>query len=101
GIRDKLVTGVQTCALPILEFSGVPGETHRRGQPFGEKGGSLEDPVAVLVLEPADLAAAGFLLELEVEIAAGRLRHVQAPAVVERSEERRVGKECRCRVVAG
>src|SRR5205823_11678648 len=29
GIRDKLVTGVQTCALPISNSSGEPKTTNR------------------------------------------------------------------------
>src|SRR5205823_11490874 len=29
GIRDKLVTGVQTCALPILVLGGAAGEVER------------------------------------------------------------------------
>src|SRR2546425_6599593 len=31
GIRDKLVTGVQTCALPISVNSILPGPTRSRG----------------------------------------------------------------------
>src|SRR2546425_7149888 len=76
GIRDKLVTGVQTCALPIY----VGGE---------------ED---VLVLE-LRIAA------LEDPDHVGRRRSLEHPLAHreadahtrERSEERRVGKECRSR----
>src|SRR3989441_7839531 len=82
GIRDKLVTGVQTCALPIF--------------------------VLVLVV----VAFAGFLLvrylgstartvekiQEERPIANARLLADQTTlAAVRRSEERRVGKECRSR----
>src|SRR5258708_29049248 len=73
GIRDDLVTGVQTCALPIsaayaleiplaamqeglTHFAGVPGRLQRRRGAFG--GAVIDDS---------------------------------------RSEERRVGKECRSR----
>src|SRR2546426_4951850 len=70
GIRDYKVTGVQTCALPI---SGA-GVRDRHGVVAVPGGGG-----------PGHAAAAG-----------GRV----AAAVVfgiERSEERRVGKECRSR----
>src|SRR5207247_8273455 len=65
GIRDPLVTGVQTCALPIYALRGdCRTERDARGQAI-------------------------------------RCRHgggVRRAVVVnrERSEERRVGKECRC-----
>src|SRR2546425_4328839 len=85
GIRDKLVTGVQTCALPISRKVSGRGcrvlvdvdaehlaELHLRVL-----------PVALRV------AAAAAVAEPHVEIAVG--------AEHERSEERRVGKECRSR----
>src|SRR5205823_9854243 len=65
GIRDKLVTGVQTCALPILP---VPDSA------------ALTDLAVVAV--PA-LVGQGLLTVLR--------------QTVTRSEERRVGKECRPR----
>src|SRR5438034_11380460 len=80
GIRDHCVTGVQTCALPILS-------NPRQNAPSLLSRGSGEDlfcDVAVHVRE-TEVAA----LELEGE------------ALVVRSEERRVGKECRSRWSAG
>src|SRR5438046_3969953 len=77
GIRDWSVTGVQTCALPIclrrLRDAGIlRGERARRFD--------VEARVAL-----------GGLDELSVrERLTGALEKV-------RSEERRVGKECRCR----
>src|SRR5206468_4710744 len=78
GIRVLIVTGVQTCALPIYEedptfhheYSGELGQTLIRG--LGER---------------------------HLEIVVGRLaRKFGVHAVIgKRSEERRVGKECRCR----
>src|SRR2546425_144264 len=62
GIRDKLVTGVQTCALPISVLFPVHPRTRDRIAELGRRRG------------------AGRGLEL-----------------LERSEERRVGKECRSR----
>ena len=69
-----------------VELSSVPGEPHGGREVLGEDGRGLEDPVAVLVLEPADPAAAGLLLELGVEVAARRFGDVEAAAVVERRE---------------
>src|SRR5258708_26866477 len=70
GIRDDLVTGVQTCALPIFY---VTAEVLRR--------------VSIL-LQPVMPAAMAKLLDLlGVPVGQRQLR----------SEERRVGKECRSR----
>src|SRR5689334_23701892 len=74
GIRDGTVTGVQTCALPIFGLRGPPvrtGRIHTRGlRPPGEREGSAGRLPA---------------LRLRADRAGGR------------SEERRVGKECRSR----
>src|SRR5687767_15689660 len=75
GIRDKLVTGVQTCALPIclLDRRGRIGESavpHGRAQPFATPRTALS------------------------RLHAERLRQDRRRS---RSEERRVGKECRSR----
>src|SRR3712207_6861600 len=74
GIRDIGVTGVQTCALPI--YLGAVARSARRdphpgGAPAGDAGGGREGDRT-----RADLR-----------------RATQPP----RSEERRVGKECRSR----
>src|SRR2546425_5248001 len=65
GIRDKLVTGVQTCALPI---SSTPGKTTNRKRHGSSAASSQARATA--------RSSAGY---------------------VPRSEERRVGKECRSR----
>src|SRR3712207_7470264 len=76
GIRDIGVTGVQTCALPILHR--LVGRPHRR-QRTGEE-------LRIRVLEDErDLEP---LLHIEPGVREERLP---------RSEERRVGKECRSR----
>src|SRR3989449_11256516 len=44
GIRDVAVTGVQTCALPILRARGRGGRGGRippRGAPFGARAGGV------------------------------------------------------------
>src|SRR3712207_7930326 len=67
GIRDIGVTGVQTCALPIS--SGAPSRTWlTKIVPFG----ATAMPV-------------------------GAVRPFQTRCTLPRSEERRVGKECRSR----
>src|SRR5205823_8256226 len=73
GIRDKLVTGVQTCALPIY---GVIHGCYNRS------GGGLR------VIDSATTNCKS----VEQPIDWG----VQGP-LGPRSEERRVGKECRAR----
>src|SRR5438105_12814563 len=79
GIRDPLVTGVQTCALPILY------------------------PLYVGAGKLAALLHLGFTTVFVVMEWLGRLALLGAIYaftscfVRERSEERRVGKECRSR----
>src|SRR2546423_3356310 len=84
GIRDKLVTGVQTCALPIL-----PHET------IGEKLGLMDFPRAAKLSGSRFVVLKGALARLERAIAHFMLDlHT---GEFGRSEERRVGKECRSR----
>src|SRR5205823_9984783 len=65
GIRDKLVTGVQTCALPISFF---------------------------------DTWTSHKIPNFPAHTAAFRALHYSLePSILNRSEERRVGKECRSR----
>src|SRR5687768_18594379 len=74
GIRDVAVTGVQTCALPISKVADAIAQIHA---------GRLLPPDAI-VMHPRRLSP--------------RERRHQRPAGgVQRSEERRVGKECRSR----
>src|SRR5690606_40060543 len=92
GIRDFHVTGVQTCALPILSRTALAA--------FRERINKL----AAQVLGPADL-----LPRVEVDLEVGLdqvderlVRELDAlapfgPGNPTRSEERRVGKECRLR----
>src|SRR3712207_6925128 len=78
GIRDIGVTGVQTCALPI---SGGCSPTSRATRPHGSAGRPSErgfNPFSLGRLTPA-------------------LNHFVVQGGRNRSEERRVGKECRSR----
>src|SRR5205823_8590694 len=95
--RDKLVTGVQTCALPISQGPSSAAGTcasdtrHCPSAPvpgaIREKLPGLQQTVLPSHTAPADLCArppAGWLQAL-----------LPTPAPICRSEERRVGKECR------
>src|SRR5689334_24666726 len=81
GIRDGTVTGVQTCALPISETSdrvvrSCPGyETHLPASPVAR----MSKFLAIVPAYNEAGAIAGTVDDLR------------------RSEERRVGKECRSR----
>src|SRR5207248_8079985 len=76
GIRDRTVTGVQTCALPICG-----------AEPLDSEGCDLDSSERDL----AEFPQSGLISALAaVPIQLGS-----------RSEERRVGKECRCRWGAG
>src|SRR5690606_39326347 len=84
GIRDFHVTGVQTCALPISAGTVVAMRLRA-----GEGAEQVVEHTAAPDLE-ADALVGGR------DLPAG----VLGDALVElvgRSEERRVGKECRCR----
>src|SRR5258708_31148510 len=82
GIRDDLVTGVQTCALPISARRLLGMVSRHRGSRAaadGPPGAALADPLVLALCcrhrGDRDIARLS--------------RH--------RSEERRVGKECRSR----
>src|SRR2546421_5742031 len=81
GIRDLIVTGVQTCALPIYK-------RHRNWDPEGDFAtaqrelGAIQDPNYDAVCFHAQQCAEKYLKAFLQE---------------NRSEERRVGKECRSR----
>src|SRR2546430_8675840 len=82
GIRDLTVTGVQTCALPILWAQSL--RTLCKNSCAGARAGAarpIKRVSGVLVAMSACLAPA----------------LTTAATHQERSEERRVGKECRSR----
>src|SRR2546429_5124589 len=83
GIRDVAVTGVQTCALPIFvaHVGGKPG-----------KAGVQVDPLAIPAGQPVDREGMPPVIGPRSHPAA---RGLQTGFL--RSEERRVGKECRSR----
>src|SRR5206468_7128573 len=79
GIRDLIVTGVQTCALPILTAP----------TPVPEK-----DPLAIGIgALGTGVGFGGASLTIVLLL----VRLLQRTEISRRSEERRVGKECRSR----
>src|SRR5260370_26301793 len=85
GIRDSSVTGVQTCALPISKAaSRSAGATNSAGLAFL--------PFAPQIRIEPELALALFVAPALLDAAFDT-----SPRALRRSEERRVGKECRSR----
>src|SRR5205823_7119873 len=94
GIRDKLVTGVQTCALPICQraLGAGPRRSSRRAT-------SSWRARSVWIMAAGRLNFGISLRALSLEQASKPSRRVLSLSPVHdndygRSEERRVGKEC-------
>src|SRR5205823_11862992 len=88
GIRDKLVTGVQTCALPIWIYSAAE---RRALAPW-------IDPGKARTQERRDQGTRrGFAPSARFRECKERSDAVKRLTYNERSEERRVGKECTSR----
>src|SRR5207248_7629096 len=94
GIRDRTVTGVQTCALPICEkgleqiLEGWQNLTAKAGSPDTET--DIYDLRTILEFGIPIVICYGFIpwpMRCGLGIGALLLAHT-------RSEERRVGKEC-------
>src|SRR5205807_6253207 len=88
GIRDYKVTGVQTCALPIYWFT-------RRERSRANTLLILGNPLTMLWAS----VLSGFLIAWFDSHPVGGYKGWQMMFILEglRSEERRVGKECRSR----
>src|SRR5205807_7389019 len=88
GIRDYKVTGVQTCAIPIFaRRARQPGRpAPARTRAAGTRAASFRQGV-----RPVPVGG----WRLRVERRCPLSHDVGTQAVPERSEERRVGKECR------
>src|SRR5439155_11192721 len=91
GIRDGHVTGVQTCALPIFfcifALMTVPVILRRKPCAFSWETGA-GDSGCVVILHSSSLR--------RLSSSERQRPSSSEPAWTERSEERRVGKECRC-----
>src|SRR5256885_5413850 len=83
GIRDYKVTGVQTCALPI---------SFERGHKRQRRITAARDQTAVTQSQVVDAERA-----ISFNVSQQFANALLAKSNVERSEERRVGKECRSR----
>src|SRR5207249_7998004 len=91
GIRDRNVTGVQTCALPISDLPVNYGG-------LDEEHSSLERARVVILPVPYDRTASymkGTARGPEAIVEASRFMELYDDEI--RSEERRVGKEWRLR----
>src|SRR5262249_58571916 len=93
GIRDWSVTGVQTCALPIFE-----SEVSQEIADALQANLSPSESQALASVGTHDAEAYDLFLRGEYE-----LHQAESSVALEaydradaRSEERRVGKECRC-----
>src|SRR5699024_11736548 len=88
GIRDRNVTGVQTCALPILTLDHLRREARARGADIVIFGHThkpcLKFEKDMIIMNPGSLTYPR------------QENRLPSYIVLEmRSEERRVGKECR------
>src|SRR5206468_4693403 len=96
GIRDLIVTGVQTCALPIclilfflMSISGLIGGS------WGRVDAARWTPAQ---LKKLAITGCATIAALFINPFGWRLVYYPFDlAFKQRSEERRVGKECRCR----
>src|SRR5436190_5813238 len=87
GIRDHCVAGVQTCALPISP--GTAQDAFSSTSPFRAGFGTIDD---------RGNNFNGLIDEVAVfdrALSADELSSIYNTAIKGRSEERRVGKECR------
>src|SRR5205823_9521691 len=85
GIRDKLVTGVQTCALPIW-LGATPAISDATAKPTSPIWNARRRPMTSAIRPPSSSSPA----KQSVYAVTTHCRAL-------RSEERRVGKECRTR----
>src|SRR5206468_9232156 len=96
GIRDLIVTGVQTCALPISDPL-IPA--HYRADDLS---GKVEDKKALLKkfgldASHMDWPLLAMISRIDVQKGFDLVVSILDYLLASRSEERRVGKECRCR----
>src|SRR5207245_5491237 len=93
GIRDATVTGVQTCALPIYEKRqplDLVNQVASAKLGFPLSLWSYDEGLRKQLREALYLASSS---ESHITVPASPGVHVQ---IGFRSEERRVGRECRC-----
>src|SRR5206468_8082752 len=92
GIRDLIVTGVQTCALPIFGGEDTLGVANRL---WGEGVAVVGVPKTIDNDLSATEVTFGFHTAVQIATDAIDRLHTTAESHDRRSEERRVGKESR------
>src|SRR5256885_15847210 len=102
GIRDYKVTGVQTCALPIYQIRNKQSRT----QACREAYAAVKAGLTAQGVEFDGVKVEGMLFDIEARIVRSQIlagepridgrdtRTVRPIEIRNRSEERRVGKEC-------
>src|SRR5437763_2860769 len=95
GIRDTSVTGVQTCALPIYLI--VPQLEHFKILQVAYRWRKLCNVIPVKA-EEYKLRKAAYFIRQGIYIIVCQVEPLKFFKGCYRSEERRVGKECRCRL---
>src|SRR5207248_5432053 len=93
GIRDRTVTGVQTCALPSCKLTDRLSKRGASDQgydaPALDRLTKRETEVLVLVGQGARNKGIAEMLGISANTTRVHVRNIK-----QRSEERRVGKEC-------
>src|SRR5256885_6906725 len=101
GIRDYKVTGVQTCALPICLPAACSSATRAADQGCQRSPAADAVPVpsawAGVVIRGAVVASSAPASTTASVASTARVRPLSVSVQTRRSEERRVGKECRSR----
>src|SRR5439155_7289763 len=92
GIRDGHVTGVQTCALPISSIAQV----HRASRSTLKRRSMCGRSTLTATARSPPAVAIEARCTCAIEAAATGAPN-DLKTSLRRSEERRVGKECRCR----
>src|SRR5206468_8186939 len=95
---DLIVTGVQTCALPILGYHVAESTTGRRGV---IDAGTHKPDLAIIDLGLPDVDGVDVIRRIRewssmpIVVLSARAHERSKIDALDRSEERRVGKECR------
>src|SRR5690606_40909483 len=100
GIRDFHVTGVQTCALPISRYAIKWGKAYYGTPDYGWciELVAYDISVNLVFLNGSQLSQPPELGDESRYVKIKSLEELQSAQL--RSEERRVGKECRCQWAA-
>src|SRR5699024_11399272 len=97
GIRDRNVTGVQTCALPISQGNSTSGlGINKADVSYCIYDILVDDIEADKVCIETDLPNL-HIIPATIQLAGAEIELVSTISREVRSEERRVGKECRTR----